>query len=82
MYGGGYKLSGEQFMSLISDQSYRSVVAPVLRRWFAYEIVGFGQHTSVRSAGGPVDLDQLHKTIQADPNRQNELYQTAVRLWR
>jgi hypothetical protein len=81
-YGTGYKLSNEQFMSLISDQSYRSVVAPLLRRWFAYEIIGFGPNTSVRSAGGDVDLEQLHNSIQADPRKQNELYQTAMRLWR
>jgi hypothetical protein len=81
-YGTGYKLSKEQFTSLISDQSERSVVAPLLRRWFAHEIVGFGDNTSVRSANGPVDLDQLHNSIQADAGKQNELYQTAMRLWR
>jgi hypothetical protein len=81
-YGTGYKLSNEQFMSLISDQSYRSVVAPLLRRWFAYEIIGSGQNTSVRSAGGDVDLEQLHNAIQADTRKQHELYQTAMRLWR
>jgi len=81
-YGTGYKLSNEQFASLISGQSYRSVVAPLLRRWFAYEIVGFGQDVSLRSAAGPVDVDQLHKFIQADAGKQNELYQTAMRLWR
>ena len=81
-YGTGYKLSKEQFSTLISDQSYRSVVAPFLRRWFAYEIIGFGQDTHVRSASGPVDIDQLHNAIQADSRKQSELYQTAMRLWR
>jgi len=81
-YGDGYKLSTEQFLSLISGQSYRSVVAPLLRRWFAYEIIGFGENTSVRSANAPIDLTQLHDTIQADSRKQNELYQTAMRLWR
>jgi hypothetical protein len=81
-YGAGYKLSNEQFMSLISDQSYRSVVAPLLRRWFAYEIIGSGQNTSVRSASGDVDIEQLHNSIQADTRKQNGLYQTAMRLWR
>jgi len=81
-YGTGYKLSKEQFATLISDQSYRAVVAPLLRRWFAYEIIGFGQDTQMRSANGPVDPDQLHNSIQSDSRKQNELYQTAVRLWR
>ena len=81
-YGAGYKLSKEQFASLISDQPYRSVVAPLLRRWFAYEIIGFGQNTSMRSASGSIDLDQLHNSIQADSRKQHELYQTAMRLWR
>jgi hypothetical protein len=81
-YGTGYKLSTEQFIGLISDHSCRPVVAPLLRRWFAYEITGFGQNTSARSATGPVDLDQLHNSIQADSRKQNELYQTAMRLWR
>ena len=81
-YGTGYKLSKDQFISLISGHSYRSVVAPLLRRWFAYEIIGFGENTSVRSASGPVDLDQVHNSIQADSRKQNELYQTAMRLWR
>jgi hypothetical protein len=81
-YGTGYKLSNQQFISLISGQSYRSVVAPLLRRWFGHEITGFGQNTSVRSAGSAVDLEQLHNSIQADLRKQNELYQTAMRLWR
>jgi hypothetical protein len=54
----------------------------LLRRWFAYEIIGFGQNTCVRSAGADVDLEQLHNSIQADARKQNELYQTAMRLWR
>ena len=82
MYGTGYKLSNDQFITLISDQSYRPVVAPLLRRWFAYEIIGFGQNTSVRCGDGPVDPNQLHNSIQADSRKQNELYQTAMRLWR
>ncbi|HEX3942517.1 MAG TPA: hypothetical protein VHW69_00375 [Rhizomicrobium sp.] len=81
-YGTGYKLSKEQFAILISDQSCRAVVAPLLRRWFAYEIIGFGQDTQVRSANDPVDPDQLHNSIQADSRKKSELYQTAMRLWR
>jgi hypothetical protein len=81
-YGTGYKLSKEQFGILISDQSCRAVVAPLLRRWFAYEIIGFGQDAQVRSANGSVDPDQLHNSIQSDSRKQNEMYQTAMRLWR
>ncbi len=81
-YGAGYKLSKDQVASLISDQPYRSVVAPLLRRWFAYEIIGFGQDAQVRSANGSVDPDQLHNSIQSDSRKQNEMYQTAMRLWR
>ena len=81
-YGTGYKLSKEQFTQLISEQSHRSVIAPLLRRWFGYEIVAFGHQTAMRSGNGPVDLDQVHSAIQADSRKQNELYQTAMRLWR
>jgi hypothetical protein len=37
----------------------------------------------LRSAAGEiVDLRTLHDTIQADPQKQYDLYQSAMTLWR
>jgi hypothetical protein len=82
-YGSGYKISLRDFRQLVSDPSWQQTTGRLLRDWFGYEIVGERSEATVRSAeGGAIDLSQLHSAIQADPQKQYQLYQAAMDLWR
>jgi hypothetical protein len=82
-YGTGYRVTFEDFQQLISNPQWQSGVVPLLRDWFQYEIAGERRTAVVRSADGQViDLEALHQRIQADPQKQYELYQNAMDLWR
>jgi hypothetical protein len=80
--GTGYNVTFPDFQRLISHPDYRPPVAELLRAWFDYAIEGNGLRTRVLSADGAVVVDTLHRAIQADPQKQYELYQTATTLWR
>ena len=59
-------------------------MAPLLREWFGCEVEpGKGKDFRLRNAGGAaIDPLCLHERIQADAQKQYELYQTAMTLWR
>jgi hypothetical protein len=79
--GNGYRLSLDEFLALIAVTEYRPTVAPMLRRWFGYEIVGLEANTALRAAKGvAVDAATVHQSIQGDPQKQYELYKTAQTL--
>ena len=81
--GTGYKLAPEHLHRLVSKLEYRSVIVPMLRIWFGYEIVGTGTNTVVRAPDrARVSLDVLHDQIQSDPKKQYCLYQRAMDFWR
>lgn len=63
----GYEISESDFVRLCTDD--REHVAPLLLHWF-----GIG--------GEPFDLSALHAAIQADPERQQSVYNVAMTLWR
>jgi hypothetical protein len=81
----GYELTFADFRRLVSDPGYNTSVAPLLRRWFGYELeaTGGGDEARVRACDGrEVDLLSLHLGIQGDAERQSALYRTAMTLWR
>ena len=81
--GTGYAVTLSDFRRLLADRAYQPEVKPLLKAWFGYAIEGEGLHTRIRSAEGAiVDAEALHHTIQTDPQKQYELYQTAMTLWR
>ena len=79
----GYELSFEDFRRLVSDPASQPVIAPLLRDWYRYEIVGQGPKTVVRSEEGHViSIRVLHNRIQIDPPKQYSVYQRAMDIWR
>ena len=81
--GSGYQLSRELVRRLVSEREYRSVIAPMLKDWFGYEITGQGADTTVQASDGTVvTLDVLHDQTQSDPKKQYYLYQRAMDFWR
>jgi hypothetical protein len=81
--GSGYEVTFHDFCRLISEASSQPSIAPLMREWFSYEIIGQGHAAVVRaSTGEAVDLQALHALIQSDPQKQYTLYQQAMDLWR
>lgn len=79
----GYELTFADFQRLISDPYCTPSVAPLLRRWFGYELESSGDAVRVLSTRGEeVDPLSLHLSIQADAQMQSALYRTAMTLWR
>lgn len=62
----GYEISESDFARLWMDDSEH--VAPLLLRWFGID--------------GPFDLASVHAAIQANPERQQSIYNVAMTLWR
>lgn len=79
----GYALTLPKFRQLIGDPYCQPTTARLLDDWFGYEIKGErGRAKVLDGAGREVDLAELHRTIQADPEMQGELYRAAMTLWR
>ncbi len=87
----GYEVTMADFLQLVGDPYCVPAVAPLLRRWFQYEIVQIGSpvkpgyvgETVIRDAAGKdVDKAWLHDVVQADPEMQGSLYRTSQTLWR
>lgn len=72
-YGTGYRVTFDDFCQLVSNKAWRPAIAPLLKAWFGREVSG---------REDPADLRELHERIQADPEMQYELYQSAMDLWR
>ena len=81
--GTGYQVTFSDFCRLVSDPYCQPSIAPLLRRWFSCEIEGERKAAVVRAPDGRrLDLAELHKIIQSDPQKQYDLYQEAMTLWR
>jgi hypothetical protein len=82
-FGTGYRVTFDDFRNLLAYPSYRSSIGALLREWYGYEIVAVESDAVVRSpTGDVVDLRALHEAIQSDPQKQYDLYQRAMTLWR
>ncbi|HVG24695.1 MAG TPA: hypothetical protein VND45_11115 [Thermoanaerobaculia bacterium] len=71
------------FLQLIGDDAYRTTIEPLLVRWFGYALRGTkGETLIVNGANEAIDPLWLHLRIQDDAEKQYQLYQTAMSLWR
>ena len=78
----GYEVSLADFTQLLSYPPYREHIAPLLREWFGYEIVATGDEVRICDrSGAPATLATAHAATQAEPIRQEQLYQVAMTLW-
>jgi hypothetical protein len=79
----GYEVTLPDFRRLIGDPYCQPTTARLLDEWFGYEIRGERGRAKVTDAARrPVDVAELHRLIQADPEMQGELYRAAMTLWR
>lgn len=79
----GYEVTLPDFRRLIGDPYCQPTTARLLGEWFDYEIKGErGRAKVLDAAGRNVDVAELHRLIQADPEFQHELYDAAMTLWR
>lgn len=87
----GYEVTYREFQSLVSDPYCLPMVAPLLKKWFDYDIIrvgppgkpGYDQQTQIRDQdGNEVGKARLHLIIQEDPEMQGTLYRTSQTLWR
>lgn len=87
----GYEVTFRDFQRLVSDPYCLPDVAPLLKKWFNYDIVQVGTparkgadpETEIRDASGQaVSKARLHLIIQADADMQGTLYRTSQTLWR
>lgn len=78
-----YAITFRDFQQLVGGSDYGPAIGELLALWFGYEIGGEGEASVVRSRRGePVDLVELHRRIQADSAKQQEIYRAAMALWR
>jgi hypothetical protein len=79
----GYEVALADFRRLISDPYCQPTTARLLDEWFGYRVKGERGGTQVLDAGGrEVNVVELHRTIQADPEMRGDLYREAMTLWR
>ena len=72
----GWETTEDEFQGLLDDLQWRAVVAPVLREWFDCDVVGPKGAPELRTAAGErLSASDLHRRIQADPERRYALYQ-------
>lgn len=78
-----WELTFLDFRSLVEDRSNRHAIAPLMKEWFDYRIIGHGLRTRIVNGNSePVDPLELHLRIQDDSRFQYQLYQVAQSLWR
>jgi len=79
----GYQITFSDFRQLLSYPDYRPAVAPLIQSWFGCQVVPTEDGFTLLDARG-VELSPraVHDSIQADPDRQQRIYQTAMSLWR
>lgn len=79
----GYALTFADFRRLVEDPWCRPSVAPLLRKWFGYELEPAGEAVLIRARGGEeADAVKVHQLIQDDEAKQASLYRAAMTLWR
>ena len=78
-----YEIKFSDFKRLLSDRDYSRSIAPLIRRWFGFELEAMGESARIMSgSGAEIDMLSLHRQIQADSAMQYTLYQAAMDLWR
>jgi hypothetical protein len=74
--GPGWETTYGAFVDLLGEIHGRVVVAPLLRDWFGYEIIGPEKAPELRAPSGDLmPLHVVHDRIQADPELRYTFYQ-------
>ena len=77
-----YEMTFRSFAQLISFEPYRKEVAPFLRTC-GFALFGTDEDTLIeRENGTPVEPLEAHLEIQGDPQRQRDIHQVAMSVWR
>jgi hypothetical protein len=79
----GYQITFSDFRQLLSHPEYRRDVGPLVQSWFTCRVVPTEDGFALLDASG-VEMSPraVHEAIQADPDRQQRIYQEAMSLWR
>ena len=78
-----WDLTYTDFRQLFQQALYRTENARLLDGWFGYKLSGDGPDTLIVNADTEaIDPLWLHLKIQGDANKQYQLYQTTMSLWR
>lgn len=79
----GHEIRFSDFLQLLSHRAYRMAIACLLSEWYGYSIsIEEGLPVVRAQNGDSVDVLGLHHRIQNDPEKQIEMYRTAMGLWR
>ena len=77
------QLTYAEFSELLRQPYSQASLAELLHRWFGYSLSGSLVSTEVRSAtGAPINLNELHNSIQGDLEKRNALGDLVHRLRR
>lgn len=78
-----WELTFADFTQLLAARAGRTRLDGLLGNWYGYSIRGYDGDSTVHSSiGAQIDPIALHEWIQRDPDKQLELYQMAMDLWR
>jgi hypothetical protein len=80
--GPGWETKYEDFVRLLKYIPHRAVVAPLLKKWFDYDVVGPKDAAEIRTAAGEaMAFDEVYRQIESDAERRYDLYQHKMSCW-
>ena len=79
----GWALTFADFEQLFSEASDRKRLAEMIERWYGCQVIVVNQRVQFKMPDGSLLIrEYLHDAIQADPEKQYQLYQAAMDQWR
>jgi hypothetical protein len=79
----GYQVTFTDFCRLIDDKANISLAHPEIAKLLSCAVVSLRGRYVLRQANGAlIPREVAHSLIQADPVKQQSLYNTAMTLWR
>ncbi|MEO6002977.1 MAG: hypothetical protein ABIZ04_13435 [Opitutus sp.] len=79
----GWFLTFADFAQLFSDASYQTRIGEMIERWFGCKIIIVDERVQFKRPDESLLIyEHVHDSIQADPEKQYQLYQAAMDLWR
>ena len=79
----GWSVSFSSFAQLLDDAAYCKRIGPMIEKWFDCEVqVATDGARLKKREGAFLVREHIHEAIQADGEKQYQLYQAAMDLWR